>query len=496
MDDNGRRENRIVNKPDNPENPKVSIIITVFNLEKYIGKCIDSVLNQTYNNIELIIVNDGSNDKSLSICRWYKKHNPPIRLITQRNQGVSRARNIGIDHATGDFIYFVDGDDFLENSTIEKAMRTIKQFEANSCSFGMIKEYENSKEKELIGFKRRIIEIESEEDRMVKTLKYLMSYRMGWEVWNRIFQFNIIKKYNIRFVDRNVVMAEDFLFSFEYFLHTNRHVVIDELLYHYVQRDNSFTNTRKYIKDLQCINRLVECIENKCVLNNKALFVDNIEFIKYSILEWHIRDAAYKIGLSNALKGLSENKIQIKADFGNCIKYGKYDGYLSVILCAKEEEDIDAVINQLHLILNQVLQKIEIIVYCFKDIDKFCFDPRIKIKVSNDFDWISIFNKGVKDSFGEYLYFCRNDTKINEKFFAKYTDALKYNDCGICITGKDCQFLDTNDKVNYEMAKQFIQKSRIDELFINKELCGIDHVVADNEDLEEALLSKGVLLIE
>ena len=92
--------------------PKISVIITVYNLEKYVSKCIESVINQSYKNLEIIIVNDGSTDKSLDICRFYAKQDDRIIVVNQDNQGVSRTRNNALDIAAGEYIGFVDGDDW------------------------------------------------------------------------------------------------------------------------------------------------------------------------------------------------------------------------------------------------------------------------------------------------------------------------------------------------------------------------------------------------
>lgn len=92
---------------------KISVIILIYNVDKYLNRCIESVVNQTYRNLEILLVDDGSPDKSLEICQHWVKNDPRIRIIYESNQGRGIARNMGISHATGDFITFVDGDDFI-----------------------------------------------------------------------------------------------------------------------------------------------------------------------------------------------------------------------------------------------------------------------------------------------------------------------------------------------------------------------------------------------
>lgn len=122
--------------------PKVSIIVPIYNMEKYLGRCIDSILVQTHTNIEVILVDDGSTDSSPQVCDDYAKRDPRIKVIHKSNGGLSSARNAGLDIATGDYIGFVDSDDYistdmykvlaerLDNSDCEIAnvMYVIKQF--------------------------------------------------------------------------------------------------------------------------------------------------------------------------------------------------------------------------------------------------------------------------------------------------------------------------------------------------------------------------------
>lgn len=115
---------------------KVSVIIPVYNVEKYLAECIDSVLNQTLNDFELILVNDGSRDNSENICKQYIKQDKRIKYIKQENAGVSVARNNGIGHATGDFIFFMDSDDTISNNFLESAYTTAINTQADIVVLG------------------------------------------------------------------------------------------------------------------------------------------------------------------------------------------------------------------------------------------------------------------------------------------------------------------------------------------------------------------------
>ena len=108
---------------------KISVVVPVFNSEKYLEKCIDSIINQTYKNIEIILINDGSSDKSEEICNSYLKTYKNIKLINQSNSGVSVARNNGLKSSTGDYVLFVDSDDWLEKDMLEIMVKEIDNFD-------------------------------------------------------------------------------------------------------------------------------------------------------------------------------------------------------------------------------------------------------------------------------------------------------------------------------------------------------------------------------
>lgn len=109
----------------------ISVIIPVYNVQEYLIKCIESVINQTYENLEIIIVDDGSTDKSTEICDKVKKNDSRIRVIHKENGGLSDARNVGIDNANGEYISFIDSDDYVDNNYIELLYNAIKQYDAD-----------------------------------------------------------------------------------------------------------------------------------------------------------------------------------------------------------------------------------------------------------------------------------------------------------------------------------------------------------------------------
>ena len=119
------------------EKDKISVIIPVYNTELYLRRCLESVINQTYTNLQIIIIDDGSTDNSLKICTEYAQNDNRLIVYSQNNSGVSAARNKGLDMATGDYIAFVDSDDFIENDMFAKLLNTMVNNEADIIVCGI-----------------------------------------------------------------------------------------------------------------------------------------------------------------------------------------------------------------------------------------------------------------------------------------------------------------------------------------------------------------------
>ena len=150
---------------------KFSLIIPAYNVEKYIKKCLDSVLNQTYNNYEIIIINDGSTDNTSKILESYKS-NKKIKIINQENKGLSNARNTGVSNAKGDYILFIDSDDFIEKELLEILNKTIK-------------------DEDLVRFQIRILD---ETNKIIKEYKEETFNNLnGIEAFNKLSKYNLVE---------------------------------------------------------------------------------------------------------------------------------------------------------------------------------------------------------------------------------------------------------------------------------------------------------------
>ncbi len=217
---------------------KLSIIVPIYNTSKYLRRCIDSILAQTFTDFELILINDGSTDNSLEILRNYEVQDSRIVVIDKVNEGVAAARNQGIEIAKGEYIMFSDSDDYVDRDWIKKLYTMIKE---NTCGF-----VNCSYKKCWQDGKVNVIRLTS--DSTIVTLSkdnYFCLYKNGYShsLWNKIYSSKIIRDNSIRF-DNSVYNGEDVLFNIEYFRCCDSIIYIPEALYNMNQTDGSLS--RKY----------------------------------------------------------------------------------------------------------------------------------------------------------------------------------------------------------------------------------------------------------
>lgn len=231
-------------------NKFLSVIVPVYNVEDYLHKCVDSIINQTFNDLEIILVNDGSSDTSPQICDHYAKKDIRVKIIHQQNAGVSVARNNGIEAATGDYVTFVDSDDWLEPTMYEN-MSTITQLEQSSdivmCDFTNIKN--NSKEEISVSIRKGFYSKLQIIDELYPTL--LVTEKLGRlpivSVWSCLFKRSLLLDNNILF-DAKLMYSEDYLFMAEVMICTNSFYYLKgNYLYNYRQYEES--RSKKFHSD-------------------------------------------------------------------------------------------------------------------------------------------------------------------------------------------------------------------------------------------------------
>ncbi len=214
-------------------NSLISVIVPVYKVENCLRKCVDSILAQTYTNLEIILVDDGSPDKSGQICEEYKKKDKRIKVIHKENGGLSSARNVGLDLARGEYYAFVDSDDYIEKETYELLYNAIKEYETDIACQGIIRENEQTGDKQII----RTPEEEKVYNCTEALYQILLSNEIGISVWSKLYKKEVFD--NVRFPEGKT--NEDAAILLQT-LKGRTLVHIAKPTYHYMFRDGSITS--------------------------------------------------------------------------------------------------------------------------------------------------------------------------------------------------------------------------------------------------------------
>ena len=232
-----------------------SIIVPVFNSERYLNKCVTSLLNQTYSDFELILIDDGSTDKCKDICNHFSIIDKRVITIHKQNGGVSSARNEGLKIARGKYVAFCDSDDYVEEKWLETMYSKIKDTDIDAASFGFI----NIDEKDRVISswipKQRLYCIDSQLDYLKLLIKSLTSYDFKWGVWLWVFNMKLIKENSIYFYEI-LDYAEDMCFLFEYLLYCKKVLISDYCGYYYLTRGDSIIGKSRGTIKLNSLNEV------------------------------------------------------------------------------------------------------------------------------------------------------------------------------------------------------------------------------------------------
>lgn len=231
----------------------VSLIIPVYNAEKSVGYCINSIVSQTYRNLEIILVNDGSTDQSLQICNNYAQLDSRVKVVDIANSGVSKARNTGLSHANGEYIQFVDSDDVISPEMVSRMVTAIETYRKDLCicGFEMITLDENKRPANRSSFSSGFIghECVFTKERFLDKLAFILWRSCLLECsWNKLFRRNIIQANQISFPE-DMELGEDFSFNLDYFQNINGAILLEDKMYYYLQT-NKDALTRRYRENL------------------------------------------------------------------------------------------------------------------------------------------------------------------------------------------------------------------------------------------------------
>lgn len=227
----------------------VSVIVPIYNVEPYLRRCIDSLLRQTYPYLEIILVDDGSPDKCGSICEEYAAFDSRIHVIHKANAGLGMARNSGLDNATGDFVVFVDSDDYVKENYVEILLRNVVETGADLATIGHYRRRVDGQIRQKLITQTQ--EVWSKPDIIEKVLFPIIGslpehpddVEREMSVWINMYRRSIIEQNALRFVSEREYVSEDIFFNLVYILNTEKVVLCPECLYIYSENPTSLTST-------------------------------------------------------------------------------------------------------------------------------------------------------------------------------------------------------------------------------------------------------------
>lgn len=305
-------------------NKLISIIVPIYRVENYLKRCIDSIINQTYKNIEIILVDDGSPDNCGVICDEYAKFDDRIKVIHKKNGGLSDARNCGIEVSTGDYIIFVDSDDYVSKNMCEKLL--IRALEHNvdivSCNFKEIY-VDNNKEKINKQSIKESLEVYTN---LEVIYKYFFDYTVDINVvWNKLYKRELFfKRESIRF-PKGKLHEDDYTICKLYY-YANKIVIINDVLYYYIRRCDSITGNFSDINILDKIDAIIEHYNFAKDKETKLKYIIQAKGIDY-YKDYLCIKSSKKINekINNFRKCILKNKENIlKNPYMNWKKYIKF----------------------------------------------------------------------------------------------------------------------------------------------------------------------------
>lgn len=434
----------------------VSVIIPVYNVEKYLAECLDSIVNQTYKNLEIICINDCSPDNSGEILKDYASRDNRIKIIEhQSNKGLSISRNEGLEAASGDYIYIIDSDDWIDSDYIEKMVNTAKDTDADIVVNKNI----------LAAFpdkRNQLYEHQPEQD--IELNSYIdghaQIHKIYWVIWNKLYKASFLKKNKFEFPVGYV--QEDMFFHYVTFAKAYKIFYTEGGIYHYRDRDDSISKIQ-YDKGANCIkifSLLYDYFEKNNLLDEKMKIYFTHSW--FSIKNEQIYDE-FKKYFCKAIDYLnSHNEIYNEMDLyfaNNIVNSKSYQDYvskypqsaaLSYIRRKKELISVIIPVYNAEKYLSRCLNSL--ISQTFKDFEVICIndkssdnsleilkefskkDGRIKV-IDNEKNLGAAFtrNAGMDIAKGKYIYFIDADDYIDEKYLECMVQKIEQKDCDVVL---------------------------------------------------------------
>lgn len=225
--------------------PLVTVVVPIYNVEKYLDRCLNSITNQTYKNLQIILVDDGSPDSCPQMCDDWALKDKRVKVIHKENAGLGMARNSGLEIATGEYIFFFDSDDYIDHTLVEKCVNKAQQHSCDVVVFGRVDVSDEGvvKDKPLTNnkslFKGNTVQNEF--------LPSMFTYDMGFgvSVWGKMYRLDVFKRYELKFISEREIISEDAYFALELYSKDITVGIVNENLYFYYVRSDSLSRTYK-----------------------------------------------------------------------------------------------------------------------------------------------------------------------------------------------------------------------------------------------------------
>ena len=231
----------------------VTVVLPIYNVEKYIDRCVESIVNQTYKNIEIIMVDDGSPDNCPLICDTWAQKDERIRVIHKKNEGLSMARNTGIEEAHGDYILFLDSDDYVEYNLVESCVKNIENNDGSQIVvYGYDRRAKNGKVivNSIPELPKTVMKGEEFKNFVIPCLAGPMfkdgkKYHIASSAWAAMYPVDVIRKNDFRFVSEREIISEDIYSNLIFYQYIDCIAIVPEIFYHYCE-NNEQSLTRVY----------------------------------------------------------------------------------------------------------------------------------------------------------------------------------------------------------------------------------------------------------
>lgn len=287
---------------------RVSVIVPVYQVEAYLPRCIDSILAQTYRDFELILVDDGTRDGCPAIMEDYARRDARIRQVHKENGGLSSARNAGLDVARGEFVAFVDSDDYVAPGLLADTVAAADETGAELVLFNYRLVDAQGEHGPYLDMADEVIDL----DRLGMAnyfYRYWMPYRHGQEAWCRLYRRSVIEENGLRYAPNNEIFAEDTLFSAMYLMHTHTIAALCEPYVCYVQRGDSLMGMRKPQLARRLMNLSVRLCDYVCACGREKELENVLPVLCYDkLIAKGIRLDPSEADVYAAMEAMRENE--------------------------------------------------------------------------------------------------------------------------------------------------------------------------------------------